>query len=364
MLSRIEIEGYRAFSKLTVEPLRRLTFVVGPNNAGKTSLLEAIDLLVHSRDARAIESVLRERGEVSASGLAGGAPELEFSGLFHGRDPRADGLRIDGRFRDEVGRFEARIHVEGKAVDTPLRDLDPRRVELHGTGLGEAWRLAASGAVRPPQGLLGALTDGVLALPSASSSHSTRHRDARLVRMGPARLPEAQVFSMWDRVALTEGEDRVLEALRIITPEIEKATVLGSPGQGTGRVFVKLRGNPGRVPLASLGEGLGRLFELALALGTLDSGGILLVDEIDTGLHHRVLESLFRLVARECRRRDLQVVATTHSLDCLRGLAAYATADDSFDDICVHRLDPKASSTTYFDATELRVAVEHEAEIR
>ena len=36
--------------------------------------------------------------------------------------------------------------------------------------------------------------------------------------MGPARLPVDAVFDLWDRVALTAEEDRVVEALRLIEP--------------------------------------------------------------------------------------------------------------------------------------------------
>ena len=110
---------------------------------------------------------------------------------------------------------------------------------------------------------------------------------------------------------------------------------------------------------------MGRLFELALALGTLDGGGILLVDEIDTGLHHRVLESLWRFVAEEARRRDLQVMATTHSLDCLRALAAFTSKTEAAgNEVGVHRVERGASTTTFFSSEELETVVEQEVEIR
>ena len=46
MLENFDVEDYRGFRKLHVEGLRRVNLIVGRNNSGKTSLLEAAHILL------------------------------------------------------------------------------------------------------------------------------------------------------------------------------------------------------------------------------------------------------------------------------------------------------------------------------
>ena len=80
--------------------------------------------------------------------------------------------------------------------------------------------------------------------------------------------------------------------------------------------IVKLEAIDGSVPLGSLGEGLRRMLGIALCLVTARDG-LLLVDEIDTGLYYSVLPDMWKLVFEVARRLNVQVFATTHSWDCI-----------------------------------------------
>ncbi|HHC24806.1 MAG TPA: ATP-binding protein [Desulfobacterales bacterium] len=54
---------------------------------------------------------------------------------------------------------------------------------------------------------------------------------------------------------------------------------------------------------------------------------MLLIDEIDTGLHFTVMENMWRLITQTAKRLDVQVFATTHNSDCwTRSLEADQTA--------------------------------------
>ena len=49
-------------------------------------------------------------------------------------------------------------------------------------------------------------------------------------------------------------------------------------------------------------------------------GGVLLIDEIDTGLHYTVMADMWKLIAQTAAELDVQVFATTHSSDCVTAL--------------------------------------------
>ena len=52
MLERLHIRNFRGFGDLRIDSLGRINLVTGRNNAGKTTLLEAILLLVGAANAR------------------------------------------------------------------------------------------------------------------------------------------------------------------------------------------------------------------------------------------------------------------------------------------------------------------------
>ena len=45
MLTSLQIENFKGFSKLTIEPLAKVNLFVGASNSGKTSVLEAVSVL-------------------------------------------------------------------------------------------------------------------------------------------------------------------------------------------------------------------------------------------------------------------------------------------------------------------------------
>ena len=62
MLKRLQIRNFRGFNALEIDQLSGINLIAGKNNSGKTSLLEAISLLVGAGDARLARNVNIIRG--------------------------------------------------------------------------------------------------------------------------------------------------------------------------------------------------------------------------------------------------------------------------------------------------------------
>jgi AAA15 family ATPase/GTPase len=134
--------------------------------------------------------------------------------------------------------------------------------------------------------------------------------------------------------------------------------------RGRGGVLVSQKGSKRRVPLGSMGEGMRRILALAISLSQ-SRRGFLLVDEIDTGLHWSVMAKMWALVMRTARDLNVQVFATTHSLDCLRGLKD--AVDDQADlrkHVRVHKVDVALREAITFSADDLSIAIDQEIEVR
>ncbi len=103
---------------------------------------------------------------------------------------------------------------------------------------------------------------------------------------------------------------------------------------------------------------------LAILLTTV-KGGILLVDEIDTGLHYSVLADMWKLVIATAMKNDIQVFATTHSLDCLRGLHEACQANPEFaSEISLQTIDRNLPQSIDTDAEGLAVSLAMGIEVR
>jgi len=92
---------------------------------------------------------------------------------------------------------------------------------------------------------------------------------------------------------------------------------------------------------------------------------ILLVDEVENGIHYTVLSQLWRFILRLAELHDVQVFATSHSWDCIRGLQE-ASADTSDADVMLIRLErgPKMTKAVLFDRKELSVVTRDAIEVR
>ena len=118
--SSIRVESYRGIDGLTLDAPGRINLIVGVNNAGKTSLLEAIYLLAHQNDERALLDVIRWRSRGrgrSAAALVGGTTSAHCAhlGPLRPGSRRHDDRRVRGRYRTGIRRrrpdvlsFEAR----------------------------------------------------------------------------------------------------------------------------------------------------------------------------------------------------------------------------------------------------------------
>ena len=103
--------------------------------------------------------------------------------------------------------------------------------------------------------------------------------------------------------------------LQILEPNVERISFQSRQSPNSG-ILVKHKGQDYPLPLGSMGDGMHRVLAIATALANAENG-YLFIDEIDTGLHYRVITDMWRLIFKTAERLNIQVFATTHSLDCI-----------------------------------------------
>ena len=128
-------------------------------------------------------------------------------------------------------------------------------------------------------------------------------------------------------------------------------------------IYVKLEGLEQRVPIGSLGDGMWRMLGLALALANARNG-VILIDEIDTGLHYSVMRDMWRMIVERSDEMNVQVFATTHSRDCYESLATVLRDETTSAEVTIQRIDSRKGSATAFDQNAIIAAAERGIEIR
>lgn len=164
---------------------------------------------------------------------------------------------------------------------------------------------------------------------------------------------------------LTPDEDLVLKALRFIDPDIERIAIqIGTKpyldGLPRGGFIVKRKGADQPIPIGSLGGGVWRMLAIAISI-TQCRGNVLLVDEIDTGLHYSVMTEMWQWILKVAKEFDVQVFATTHSFDCVESLAR---ASAGREDVTVQRIEAGKRKPIPYDEEVLRAAAKHHIEVR
>lgn len=341
-----------------------MNLFVGPNNAGKTSLLEAIELLASSSPECLIKGPSR-RGERQLSTTeedlalrprSSSRARPDLSHLFRGhRLVPGVGFRVNSadRFVRCIIKDLALGFDRSKERQTQLFRVD-FQLELSLEKVAELAFETLAGSLE-----LFLRENGQLV-----TKPSRTEADSYQPWMTPSFLDNANLRNnhylreLWDRVALEAEEEHILRALRIIEPRIERIAFLEN------QPYIRLHDEEMRLPLASSGDGMSRLLALALHLSQAENS-VLLIDEIDTGLYYQVLPQMWRLVVETAARLGVQVFATTHSRDCIDALdELYRKQPDLAAQVLVHRIEPGASESVTYEIDEIVRAIEFHTEVR
>jgi hypothetical protein len=349
VLDSLEIKNFRAFKHLRIEKLGRVNLIVGKNNVGKSSVLEALWLYILRGEPAAINQMLWDRDEMPPPkdrdvrrGIVDAKERIiALNSLFHGRiDTGQDHKPIS-------------IGAVNSVDNCVLIDIVASDVGNHIPHISITIGTKAP-AVLDTQNYYW----GQYAFPPDLETNKYTF----ILAEG---LNSTDVGTFWDRVALSDLEKEVVAALKIVAPDVEAINLVGIEGKdGQRTAKVRIHGMPYPISLRSLGEGMNRMFGIALALVNAKDG-MLLIDEVDTGLHYSVLPDLWKLIFEVAHRLNVQVFATSHSWDCIQAFQLAAEENKEEEGVLI-RLENRRDgiSAVTFDEEELSVVAREQIEVR
>lgn len=370
LIDTLEVHNFRGLQHLRVERFGQVNLITGKNNAGKSTLLEALRLLSSGGDPSSILELLAGRDELFSAGsydeqgaLADSNPTRSLFFGFPAINECKAGFSIEasGQLPPSAGLLRVRI-------DSFIRRVDPTSATI---------------SYEPAEADLLSDSEGEYAIEITTRQRS---RFLRMAAVGERRIRRVssesppipsvyldpfssrstgQMGALWDAVALTDVEKEVVEALKVITPDISAVTMVGGlerSARGRAAIARSVKHHV-PVPLRSFGDGVNRLFGIILSLCNAKDG-VFLVDEIENGLHFSVQAEIWRSIFRLARSLNVQVFATTHSWDCVQ--AFQLAAQESPEAGVLVRLDRRDDYLypTVFSERELEIVTRDQIEVR
>ena len=369
MLHTLALKGFKGFESYRLSGLARVNLVVGSNNCGKTSLLEAIELLVAKGDPRVLYNALQRR--VGRGNRQMREPGMDVAHIFHGHGCTpgmhfklsSDGghgtLKVKILSLDEVG--EESDNWERRVKRWPQRrPFDPDEIALPALGM------SIDAGIPETKILLPVMDDGTLGI-----GPEYQRRYVRSVHSGtPVHFLTLDAFDpaamggLWDIVVEKGLEAEIVSDMKLMKPDLDSIHFLTSAGRGSGILIGHKGSSPRRLPIGIYGDGMRRLLALRLSFVGAENG-VLLIDEIDTGFHWTIMEEMWQFVVEVAKRLNVQVFATTHSYDCIRELGSLIrNHPDLQDQVCLQKVDRLLPEAVCLESDQVRIAVEQDIEVR
>jgi predicted ATPase len=349
MLDSLMIKNFRSLADLKVEKLGRVNLIVGKNNSGKSSVLEALRIHAGNAQPDVLVSISEEHDEryrVSENEASEPDAALPFQDFFMDRSfPTDDDTAIQigsANNHDEVLSIQHVFVVEEQEQEPAEDSLGEMRFRVRRRTVSKQQLQNETGDVRQAlQITKGQKRYPLLFLDSGSQPYQNL-RSILIEKLNlipcsvvPTRfISSDELADEWDKIALTDYAAIVKDAMRIITPEFENLIFVrneegrsGSRRDFQRRAIVKLSNVSRPVPLNSLGDGMLRVLQLVLKLFSA-KGGFMLIDEFENGLHYSVQQKVWTLLFEMAEKLDIQVFATTHSWDCIVSFTKVALNKD------------------------------------
>lgn len=345
MFTSLWIENFRCYRSLRLDNLARFNVVVGDNASGKTSFLEAIYLLISEGPSAALR--LRQWRGLAAK-VDGSNPEFEslWSDLF---SDFITSLTI------KVGAAD----VMGDETELQITLGDP---ELVGAVDGDEHEFANAPVVsfrrrapnQPENTVRMRLAEGL-----RGGMFLRTHPGAML---SPGNTRSSATILPW--FSDISRQNRKTDLLELVTEDFPFVRDLSIESfQGRIGLFAQVDHAGQKLPVELVSAGFTQYLTLLLAILS-HPGGLLLVDEIEGELYHRLLPLLWRRVVALSQRHDVQLFASTHSIECLD--AVLPEVERQPDEFVLLRAQRRGGASTVkrFAGNSFEAALEQRVEVR
>ena len=382
MIKNIKINNYKCFQNFEIKNFKRINILVGNNNSGKTSLLEALALLdpkTFKQKNKFIFMICKARVgiRVDLNNIVYSLKKLfnDYSIFFNERNiEKSIFIEADFNSSKKNSKSDFAVKFENKIIDEVVhlpkgkRESDSIKLLQHILNISKS--ILATYKFSNKKNLLelgvssiGTYNDNIEGFDDFDVIFKKINEREDVVKNWTQVINQNGVKIEEKFVKLLQNFDGNIEAIRANQDELD---------------FYKKnpenKKSPFVIPLSSMGEGFKKFFDIVITLELMNKNNkpqILCIDEIDNGLYYDKQDLFWAQIIKLCAEKNIQLFATTHSYDAIKSIVRvfenrYKTDEKIDEELAVFRLVKIRNEVRVspYNFSFLKVLAESSTEIR
>lgn len=365
MLKSIEINKFKGFESFAMDDMKPITMIGGQNNTGKTALLESIFLTLGYSSPNIFLALYFARNLNIGKELPKFTPDRLWNPLFYNltannvcsikltfANQKFSKLSLE-KVRDE----NAGLNINADTIaglfkrGTSNKQFDSKLFALNFTS--ESVSNTIRGTFSIENGQIKHISQGKI--PDVGDM-------VKVVYYRNVMTLDTQTLAeIVSNIIADNHKDTLIKVLQYFEANVSDVYVTLEDGIAG----VNVRLNTGIVlPLSYMGDGINKGLQLfSLVLTT--ENGIVLIDEIENGLHYTSYLPLLKILYKTALQQNSQLIITTHSEEVIGQSVHIMESFGWLDKMSYQRLDrAKKVTVTAYTGQELLDSIEYNMEVR
>lgn|GEM_PF-2998072 len=342
-ITDLKIENYRSIKKLHISNLKQFNLILGENNSGKTSFLEAIQF---------------------CSGLPNGILLNQMNVL---RKLMNNDIFTAFHNLDDTKTIYFSITANSKKREVSISSVKNSEIAYNAQGSAQA----GSNPIVNYTINITRLDGKKYSLTYSPGQHRTNPlyipmSDNEELQNTDKSTPSFFWTPDWSgynystalsKLIINKKKNFVIKALQEIDKNVQDIQ-LGA----NGGIFVDI-GLPSLLPITLMGQGIEKILAIITTISNLENGFVL-IDEFENGLHHTSMEQLWSILFKLCKEQNIQLFVTTHSYECIESFINKADNQSQLSIIRLERNIDNTHTAVSISAEAARQAIEQRWELR
>ncbi len=289
----INIENFRGIESLIINNIKQVNLITGRNNCGKTSVLEAVFLLTGMSNPQLPVTIHAFRDLLLTD-------DEDFNYLFNkfdiSKNPKINGKSdSQERMLEIKAIYSSSIELSKQLITTVSR----QKIE----GLNLSFSLDKDKTFQ---------SEIKLKQSEVKIPHNYKE-NLRAAFINPGTIMKDMDHRL-DAILVRKDLGTIINSLKEIEPELLDIRM------GAGGMIYADIGMDHLIPVSLMGDGIRRVLAMLAAISEAKNG-ILLIDEVENGLHYTTLSILWKAILKAASDNNVQLFITTHSYECVQAIA-------------------------------------------
>lgn len=344
MIDSLQIKNFKCFEDIKIEHIKRFNLFTGKNNMGKSTLLEAIFVANDFKNPNIFANQLIWRSFpaiFSNVNTTSNILELFFYNFkFENKEIE---INLLSKLNDKINSEPTKIKILPAQINDESCKLEVIKYDNRNTAkfISKIYYKNTIKNINGFEQLVPELKTEI------SKNEPTFERFISYIN--PNKNTIINSFQPFQELVKNNCESKVLEIMKIVEPRLTEITIIGND------IYCNI-GLPKKVSLKLLGDGSINFFNTFVHLHNFKPGGILLLDEIDNGIHYSLFVTLIENILKIAQEKNVQIFATTHNKEFIEAYNQVVNQETNDELMSYYQL--------YFDTDIKRIkAIHNNAEL-